>query len=184
MSFSITLLAGRTRCFVIRTCKWPSILYPTHAFDPGAHQTPFTSPPSSYLTLMAPYWNQCLLLIRDCHESMVLLTVCKAGLSLQADRDACKKCEMIVPDRLSQVETRGEWAVCYIHRVLEPDGIQDGLFILRVMKWVYSPSFSVPHVLASDISRATRQIQNNQRCRPSIVSRSMHTLIDYSRPTI
>jgi hypothetical protein len=42
---------------------------------------------------------------------------------------------MIVPDQLSQVETRGEWVVCYIRRVLEPDGIQDGLFILRVMKW-------------------------------------------------
>jgi hypothetical protein len=42
---------------------------------------------------------------------------------------------MIVPDRLSQVETRGETILSYIHRVLKSDVIQDGLYISQVMKW-------------------------------------------------
>jgi hypothetical protein len=42
---------------------------------------------------------------------------------------------MVVPARLSQVETRGESIVPHIHRVLESDVIQDGLYFLQVMKW-------------------------------------------------
>jgi hypothetical protein len=43
---------------------------------------------------------------------------------------------MVVPARLSQVETRGEWIpVPYIHRVLESDVIHDSSYILQVMQW-------------------------------------------------
>jgi hypothetical protein len=42
---------------------------------------------------------------------------------------------MVLPARFSQVGTRGESIISYIHRVSEPDVIQDSLDILQVVKW-------------------------------------------------